>query len=137
MSNIVQRNGQRSDGDRIAETKKEFALAANAIARIVTDIEDLSEEEKEIRATIARKIAVEMARMKEIRQTKKVKKEQQSEAIGGYKLASGLLKRWKVNAPSTKLHTLAEKSETAKQLVGVNLVRAIHRIAPTKPFTKH
>ena len=114
MSNVARNN------DQVTEAKREFALAGNTIARIVTNIEDLNEEAKALRSQIAKKIERESQRLKEISQAKKLLTQQQSEAIGGYKLAKSLLKKWKVDEPTTKLTAIAQRSEVAQELVGAN-----------------
>ena len=113
MANIV-----RANGTEVAEAKLQFATAANTIAKLVTEAEELTEEEKEIREKIKERNAKELARLREIAQRKKLLKEQQLEAIGGYKLALKLLSKWKVEAPRTKLAQLSEKNEQIAQLVG-------------------
>ena len=113
MANIV-----RANGTEVAEAKLQFATSANTIAKLVTEAEELSEEEKSIREKIKERNAKELARLREIAQRKKVLKEQQLEAIGGYKLAMRLLSKWKIEAPKTRLAQLSQNNEKVAELVG-------------------
>lgn len=116
MSNAV----ARKNGEQVAEAKRQYAQLANALARVVTDLEDMKERRKELAEAMRKRNERELAELKELSASKKVKEQQLSETVGGIKLAMALLKKWDVDAPNTKLEKLAEKHDHVAALVESN-----------------
>lgn len=97
------------------EAKRQMVLVDKSLGDIITQIQDLDDEAKELKLKLRE--TKDAQRLKEISRVKKSLTVQKIEGIGARKMVFRLLRKFGVEMPETKITRLAEKNEQVRALV--------------------
>lgn len=109
MANIIRNNGHKSAED----LKMELAAVDNRIGRFCSQIQDMADRRKELIETKRQKCAREDAELRDLKAQSEVARDILIEAIGGRKMALGLLKKMGVLPEETKFDRLLKNDAAA------------------------
>lgn len=114
MSNSLARTDHPQS---IQEVKRQLITVDKTTADVITRRLDIEERQHELNEAIKRDEAKRLAELRQLKKEARELADQQKEIIGGRKVLLGLLKRFGVDTPVTKLTTLVQKNEDARELI--------------------